>query len=156
MKSAVSIRVFPRVRILDMIASTGIDLVNLDRMQRSLSRSGEAFAARVFTDDERTRARADARPLLHFASLFAAKEACFKAIGLPFDAGFDWKDLDVDPGPRLTRPSVRCTGPIAEHVGRRRLLLSLAAGRSQVIALAVLLSDSFSSGGGVLSMRLEC
>ncbi len=117
--------------------TTGIDIVEVDRMRRSLDRSGEAFTHRIFTAGECERAEESRDPLRHYTALFASKEACFKAIGLAFDAGFDWKLLDVDPGHRRLAAQVRCSGAVADHLGGDRVLLSLASGRRYVIALAM-------------------
>ena len=59
----------------------GIDVVELPRFRRAMSRGGAAFMRRVFT--AREEAYANARPrttLLHLAGRFAAKEAVIKAI----------------------------------------------------------------------------
>ncbi|MBI3893720.1 MAG: holo-ACP synthase [Candidatus Wallbacteria bacterium] len=121
----------------DTFPTCGIDLVQIARLARSLDRSPEAFAARVFTPAERRRAQSSRDPLRHYAALFSAKEACFKALGLPYDAGFDWQDLDVDPGHARRAPAIVCSGAIARHLGRDRLLLTLAAGRAYVLAYAM-------------------
>lgn len=123
--------------MFDKGTGIGVDVVELARLERSLTRSPEAFAARVFTAAERERARASARPLEHFACLFAAKEALFKAIGLPYDAGFEWRDLDVDPGSARRRPRVRCTGAIGRHLGDDRLHLALGTTGKVAMAFAM-------------------
>ena len=59
----------------------GIDVVELVRFRRALSRGGEAFLRRVFTKQETAYARARRRTtLLHLAGRFAAKEAVIKAL----------------------------------------------------------------------------
>ena len=59
----------------------GVDVVELSRFRRALSRGGEAFRRRVFTKDEEAYARARRRTtLLHLAGRFAAKEAVIKAM----------------------------------------------------------------------------
>jgi holo-[acyl-carrier protein] synthase len=58
-----------------------VDVVELARVRRVLSRGGEAFRRRVFTKDEEAYARARRRTtLLHLAGRFAAKEAVIKAM----------------------------------------------------------------------------
>jgi len=59
----------------------GVDVVELARFRRALSRGGEAFRRRVFTKHEEAYARARRRTaLLHLAGRFAAKEAVIKAM----------------------------------------------------------------------------
>lgn len=123
------------------VAGSGVDVVEVDRLRRSLERGGPAFDARVFTEAEQRRATASYSPLAHRAALFAAKEACFKAIGLPWDAGFDWLDLDVDPGSPRRPPSVRFSGAVARWMQDGRLLLAIGATRRHVTAVAIRLAS---------------
>ena len=64
-----------------MAAGVGIDLLEIDRLERALERHPR-LAARVFTEAERDYAAARARPARHLAARFAAKEAVVKALGL--------------------------------------------------------------------------
>jgi holo-[acyl-carrier protein] synthase len=72
----------------------GADLVDVARLERSLRRSA-AFAAEVFTDEERRYCESQARPGLHFAARFAAKEAFLKALGLGLFDGVALKHIEV-------------------------------------------------------------
>lgn len=59
----------------------GIDVVELPRFRRAVSRGGRTFMRRVFTKGEEAYAKARPRTtLLHLAGRFAAKEAVIKAI----------------------------------------------------------------------------
>lgn len=59
----------------------GIDVVELPRFKRALTRGGDAFMRRIFTAREAAYARARRRTtFLHLAGRFAAKEAVIKAI----------------------------------------------------------------------------
>lgn len=57
---------------------TGIDLVHLEEFRRSLESGGEIMLRRLFHPTE-----ASAAPIERLAGIFAAKEAAFKALGLP-------------------------------------------------------------------------
>ncbi|MEO6091766.1 MAG: holo-ACP synthase [Novosphingobium sp.] len=79
-----------------MILAIGSDLCNIERIQNSLTRFGERFETRVFTDVER--AKAARRPFTKagtYAKRFAAKEAFSKAVGTGFKAGVFMKDIGV-------------------------------------------------------------
>lgn len=78
---------------------TGVDLVRLDEFRRSRRRAGEAFDRRLFTPEELASARED----LRLAGAFAAKEAAFKALGLPKGR---WHVVEVVHEPS-GRPSLR-------------------------------------------------
>ena len=64
-----------------MIYGTGIDIVSVSRFERALTRWGERFSRRLFTEAEVEYCNSRKRPAEHLAARFAAKEALFKALG---------------------------------------------------------------------------
>jgi len=78
-----------------MIMGTGIDLVNIERIERVMSRWGDTFLHRVFTEQEILRCRKNFRPSTCFAARFASKEAFLKAIGWGLRNGIRWTDIEV-------------------------------------------------------------
>ncbi|HVU28846.1 MAG TPA: holo-ACP synthase [Sphingomicrobium sp.] len=93
-----------------MIVGIGSDLCNIERIEQSLSRWGEKFLTRVFTDVEQ--AKAASRPQTSAGTLakrFAAKEAFSKAVGTGFRRGVYMKDIGVVNLPSGA-PTLRLTG----------------------------------------------
>ncbi len=78
-----------------MIIGTGIDIVNIERIERMMDRWGDIFLNRVFTENEIEWCRQRNRPSECFAIRFAAKEAFLKAIGWGLRNGIQWKDIEV-------------------------------------------------------------
>jgi holo-[acyl-carrier protein] synthase len=113
------------------VAGVGIDLLEIDRLERALERHPR-LAARVFTDAEREYASARARPGRHLAARFAAKEAVVKALGL--SRGFGLREIEVVAG---EPPTVRLSGGTAEAAGGRRIDISLTHSRDNAAAVAV-------------------
>lgn len=68
----------------------GIDLLEIDRMERSLARR-PTLAARLFTEGERAYSARRARPAQHLAARFCAKEAVAKALRLT-----SWSHHDIE------------------------------------------------------------
>ena len=66
-----------------MIVGLGHDLAAVCRIERALSRFGLRFVDRVFASGERARAerRVGRARAASYARVFAAKEACAKALG---------------------------------------------------------------------------
>ncbi|MGI2028571.1 holo-ACP synthase [Endozoicomonas acroporae] len=64
-----------------MIVGIGTDIVRIDRIERSLSRLGEAFARRILTDHELSQWQQRSSSPAWLAKRFAAKEAVAKAFG---------------------------------------------------------------------------
>jgi holo-[acyl-carrier protein] synthase len=75
-----------------MIIGTGIDIIEIDRIQKAVERWGDAFLNHVFTPEEIAFARKFKFPYRHYAGRFAAKEAVFKAMGIP---DLSWQDVTI-------------------------------------------------------------
>jgi len=114
-----------------MSSGVGIDLLEIDRLERALERYPR-LAERVFTRAERDYAEARARPGRHLAARFAAKEAVVKALGLR--GGFGLGQIEVVAG---EPPAVRLTGPVAAAAGGRRVEVSLTHSRDFAAAVAI-------------------
>jgi holo-[acyl-carrier protein] synthase len=78
-----------------MIIGIGTDLVDIRRIERTIQRHGDRFLARVFTDAERARAGRRVDVVETYATRFAAKEACAKALGTGFRRGVFFRDIGV-------------------------------------------------------------
>ena len=79
-----------------MIIGLGTDLCDIDRIAQTLERFRGRFENRLYTEQER--ARAERRPhnrAGRYAQMFAAKEACSKALGTGFRQGVFWRDMEV-------------------------------------------------------------
>jgi holo-[acyl-carrier protein] synthase len=78
-----------------MTIGVGIDVIQNDRIAESMKRFGDRFLGRIYTEAEAAYCRSCARPEIHFAARFAAKEAAFKALGTGWSGGIRWKDVEV-------------------------------------------------------------
>jgi holo-[acyl-carrier protein] synthase len=114
-----------------MKSGVGIDLLEIERMERALRRYPR-LEARVFTMAERDYAAAHARPGRHLAARFAAKEAVIKALGL--SGGFGLAEIEVVAG---EPPAVRLAGRAAEIAAGRRVEVSLTHSRDFAAAVAI-------------------
>ena len=93
-----------------MIIGLGTDLCDIGRIQQTLDRFGERFINRLYTEQEQFRAeRRPARRADRYAQMFAAKEACSKALGTGFRKGVFWRDMEVVPL-RSGKPTQSITG----------------------------------------------
>jgi len=92
-----------------VILGIGSDLIDIDRIGRTIERFGERFLSRVFTEAERAKSDRRANRVASYAKRYAAKEACSKALGTGFRAGVYWRDLGVVNLPS-GRPSMILTG----------------------------------------------
>ena len=125
-----------------MIIGTGIDIIEIDRIQQSVSRYGTRFLNRVFTPEEQQychRKRASAES---FAARFAAKEAGAKALGTGISRGVNWLEIEVVRLPGQ-RPQLQFHGRALEtamRLGAKHIALSITHTK-QVAMASVLLED---------------
>jgi len=78
-----------------MIAGIGIDIVEIVRMEESLSRLGDKFAKRILSDVEFDEFQQHNFPARYLAKRFAAKEAAVKALGTGFSHGISMQHITV-------------------------------------------------------------
>jgi holo-[acyl-carrier protein] synthase len=123
-----------------MILGSGIDLVEIARIQQSIERFGPRFLSRVFSAAEQAYCLRKRNAAESLAARFAAKEAGAKALGTGISRGVNWLEIEVirEPG---GRPSIRFHGralEIAEQMGVAHIALSLTHTGSLAMASVVL------------------
>jgi holo-[acyl-carrier protein] synthase len=77
------------------VLGIGVDLVEVARLEQSISRQGERFLRRVFTANEIAYCSAMKSPGPNYAARFAAKEAVAKAFGTGLGAQLSFQDIEV-------------------------------------------------------------
>ena len=123
-----------------MIIGLGIDVVQNDRIRESISRFGERFLNRIYTEAEQSYCTNCADPGIHLAARFAAKEAAFKALGTGWAAGVKWKDIEVE-RTYSGKPELRLHGEALERakvLGASRFLVSLTHDTTVSVAVVAL------------------
>jgi holo-[acyl-carrier protein] synthase len=125
-----------------MIVGSGIDLVEIRRIEQAANRFGARFLNRVYTLSEQAycmRKRSFAESL---AARFAAKEAAAKALGTGINMGVNWLEIEVvrEPG---GRPGVRFHGRAAQIASQLGVLNSaLSLTHTGELAMASVLLES--------------
>jgi holo-[acyl-carrier protein] synthase len=117
------------------VAAVGLDLLDVQRFERALERRPR-LAERLFTDGERDYAAARARPGMHLAARFCAKEAVAKALEL---REWSWRDVEVLGGGDEP-PSVKLTGAAGARAAElgKGVSVSLTHQKGMAAAVAVL------------------
>lgn len=123
-------------------AGVGIDIMEIARMQRAISRH-PSMLRKVFTDEERRVCEATARPAEHYAARFAARRAVLKALGCQGDS--DVRRFDVSVGVADNgRPVAVLSGKaqqVAAERGVTEIALSLSFTHEVATAMALLVTD---------------
>jgi len=123
-----------------MIVGSGIDLVEIGRIQHSLDRYGSRFLDRVYTAEEQAYCLRKRNAAESLAARFAAKEAGAKALGTGISRGVNWLEIEVirEPG---GRPGLQFRGRAAEvarRLGAHRSALSITHTAALAMASVVL------------------
>ena len=119
-----------------MIVGTGVDIVEVSRVQAAIERHGERFLNRVFTPGEIAYCRRHHNCYERFAARFAAKEAAMKALGTGWRRGVTWHDFEVI-NASSGKPGMKLSGKALEiyHIlGGHKIHISIS--HTSVHALA--------------------
>ena len=126
-----------------MLVGTGVDIVEVERIERSIARYGDRFLGRIYTDAEIDYCRRKRAAAESFAARFAAKEAGAKALGTGIQHGIGWTEIEVRRPPGQ-RPMLHFSGRAlawAEKLKVERISLTLSHSRTLAIAMVHLESS---------------
>ena len=108
----------------------GVDIVSVKRIEKALSRFGEGFAKRILTPEEQLLYRERKDSIQFLAGRFAAKEAIYKAAGIP---GLTWQRVTVLPEKKR---------PLVQIDGKKRKDIQLSISHEKEYAVAFVIADS--------------
>ena len=77
------------------IFGIGTDIVNINRVKKSLKRGGNNFKNKIFSKNEILYCEKKINPSSFYAKRFAAKEAFVKALGTGFRNNINYTDIEV-------------------------------------------------------------
>lgn len=111
-----------------ILVGLGCDLIEVERIRGVMTRQGERFLARVFTETERAYCDGMKFPHKHYAARFAAKEAVSKCFTTGIGAELGWKSIGVVHGARHE--------PLVELDEKGRELLAQVGGTHVIVSLS--------------------
>ena len=121
----------------DLVAGLGVDIVEIERFVGVMERRPRIIE-RMFSDGERAYCESKARPEVHYALRFAAKEAVLKMLGTGF-AGIRFRDVTILRNDR-GKPIPMLTGAAKERateLGIVEMHVSLSYTHTTAVASAV-------------------
>lgn len=124
------------------IIGIGLDATEIPRIADTMSRYGERFVRRIFTEGEIAYCQAHRRAAQHFAARFAVKEAAMKALGTGHSHGVLWRDVEVvrHGGP----PQLQLHGAAAgrfERMGGRSSVVTITHTDTLAMAQVILMGE---------------
>ena len=123
-----------------MIVGSGIDLVEIGRIQQSMDRYGGRFLDRIYTRAEQAYCLRKRNSAESFAARFAAKEAGAKALGTGISFGVGWLEIEVV-REASGRPNIQFHGraaDIATRLGVTHAALSITHTADHAMASVLL------------------
>ena len=118
--------------------SVGIDLIEINRIAKTLERFGDRFLQRIYTESEILYCRGRAQQL---AARFAAKEAVMKALGTGA-RGLAWKEIEITRKPSW-QPQVKLHGKAAEIAEKLKIQdIAISISHAREYATASVLGQS--------------
>jgi holo-[acyl-carrier protein] synthase len=118
-----------------MIVGSGIDLIEIARIDQAVTRYGSRFLDRVYTKQEQEYCRRKRKFAESFAARFAAKEAGAKALGTGISFGVSWLEIEVVREPS-GKPTLRFHGR-ASAIAKRFQVTSAALSLTHTGSLAM-------------------
>jgi holo-[acyl-carrier protein] synthase len=132
-----------------MIYGIGIDVLQLERIQRVYEKHGEHFVGRLLLPEEERQFRRTARPARFLAMRFAGKEAVVKAMGTGFAHGMWIRDVGIVQN-SWGKPEVIYSERgqhLRQKLGVGDCHITLTDEAGLVVAVAVLLKTSAGQAG---------
>lgn len=121
-----------------MTKGLGSDIIEIERIRKSIDRYGLHFLNRIFTEKEKTYCLSHQDPAPYFAARFAAKEAVSKALGTGIGSSLSWLDIEISHD-LLGKPMATLSEKANHHFDFPKLLLSLTHSKEYAFAVAIFL-----------------
>lgn len=119
-----------------MILGIGNDILEIERMKKSIDRHGHHLLNRLFTVKEQDYCFKHKNPFPHFAGRFAAKEAIVKALGTGFGSDVSWHDIEIL-NTEKGKPEVIFSSFLKETFNDPILLVSISHSDQYATAVAI-------------------
>ena len=122
-----------------MIIGIGVDVVELDRIEKIWNQYGAKFASKILSEQE-YKLLPQHNPVQFLAGRFAAKEALSKALGTGFSGQINFKHFSVCNLPS-GQPVATLSGAALEAMqnnGAKRVFISISHDKGSAVAMAIL------------------
>lgn len=127
------------------ILGTGIDIVEIARMEQILKRWDRVFLNRVFLAEEQSYCDSRANPAVHYAGRFAVKEAVSKAFGTGMGPHLGWRDIQTVRNKKSGAPSIKLSSAAQNYAlkqGVKNIHISLSHTHQYAVAHAIITDEA--------------
>ena len=116
----------------------GTDIVNVDRVRKSIEQYGDKFKKRVYTDEEIN--YCESRRMCKYesyAARFAAKEAVYKAISPTSEQNGVFTEVEVL-NEENGKPYIVLHGELKKIIGDKKIEVSLSHEKEFAVAMVII------------------
>ena len=123
-----------------MVLGIGIDIIEIDRIKKSVDKYGDLFLNKIYTQTEINYSLSKKNKYQHLAARFAAKEAIYKALSSDTDYIYSWQDIEIY-NESNGLPNVLLSGPLKDYLGAdKELKISMSHSDNYVTCVAIVYS----------------
>ena len=121
-----------------MVIGIGIDIIEIERIKKSIVTYGDSFLNKVFTTNEINYCLAKNNKYQHLAARFAAKEAIYKALSSGWKKDASWKNIEIINEP-TGLPTAKFFGKLKEFMGEDKdIKISMSHSDNYVTCVALI------------------
>ena len=129
-----------------MVLGIGVDIIEIDRIKKSVDRFGDRFLNKIFTQTELDYSLSKKNKYQHLAARFAAKEAIYKALTSGWQQSATWKDIEIY-NESNGMPQVKLFGKLEKFVTKdKELKISMSHSDNYVTCFAILYQKVLGNG----------
>ena len=123
-----------------MVLGIGIDIIEIERIKKSVDEYGDHFLNKIYTKVEIEYSQSKANKYQHYAARFAAKEAIYKALSNDTDKVYSWQDVEIY-NEVNGLPKVNFFGALKDYLNEdKQLKISMSHSENYVTCVAILYS----------------
>ena len=119
-----------------MIIGIGNDIIEIERIRKSIDTHGLRLLSKLFTTKEQDYCLKYKDPVPHFAGRFSAKEAVVKALGTGFGEHATWLDIEVL-NDSMGKPCVSFSNHMEKNLKGTTMMVSISHCQLYVTAFAI-------------------
>lgn len=119
-----------------LILGIGNDIVEIERIRKSITAHGVRLIAKLFTAKEQDYCLTHKDPIPHYAGRFSAKESIVKALGTGFGKHATWKDFEIL-NDEQGKPCVHFSDTLQENLSGTSMLISISHCQLYVTSFAI-------------------
>ena len=123
-----------------MVLGVGIDIIEIDRIKKSVDEFGDSFLRKIYTETELNYSLSKPNKYQHLAARFAAKEAIYKALSSDSEKVYSWQDIEIY-NESNGLPLVNFFGSLKDYLNSgKQIKISMSHSENYVTCIAILSS----------------